>query len=156
MLVAEIEADLGSASELATVVASLAERARREDDMAVLAALALRIEHFYTAVETLLLRIAKVVDGVVPDGDTWHQRLLKQASLEVADTRPPCLSRKTVEVLRPLLAFRHFLRHAYAVQLDRATLLNRAREVASAEPAVRMDIRTFVAFLEGLLKVGSG
>ncbi len=102
------------------------------------------------------MRIAKVVDGVVPEGDTWHQRLLKQVSLEIADTRPACLSPETVEVLRPLLGFRHFLRHAYAVRLDRAKVLARAGKVASAEPAVSRDIRAFLAFVERLWTVGSG
>jgi hypothetical protein len=137
-------------------VGRLAGRARAEPDAAVDAGLALRIGQYYTAVEAVMLRVAKVVDGVVPQGEEWHRDLLRQASLPIEGIRPHVVSQATAALLRPLMGFRHFLRHSYAVDLDAARLLHRADDVARAATAVRADVGAFAAFLRQVVSAGGG
>jgi hypothetical protein len=45
------------------------------------------------------------------------------------------------------MAFRHFLRHAYAIHLEPRRLADRATEVIRAAPLAIRDLRAFSEFL---------
>ena len=64
-----------------------------------------------------MLRVARQIDGDVPRGD-WHQEFLRAMGLAIDGIRRALLSRVSVAALRELLSFRHFFRHAYAVELE--------------------------------------
>jgi hypothetical protein len=51
-------------------------------------------------------------------GRDWHVALLENMSLDIEGVRPRVLSDESVRLLRQLLAFTHFFRHAYAVSLE--------------------------------------
>lgn len=56
--------------------------------------------------------------GTLPTGADWHTDLLQGATVEIPEIRPAPLPPSQLAPLRELLKFRHFLRHAYAVELD--------------------------------------
>ena len=87
-------------------------------EAAVCAQAAVALHHAYGSVESILLRVARQIDGDVPGGGEWHQELLHGMGLAVEGIRPAVLSRESVAALRELLSFRHFFRHAYAVELE--------------------------------------
>ena len=57
------------------------------------------------------MRVARQIEGSLPEGPDWHQALLHSAGLDLPGMRPAIFSRATVDALRHLLGFRHFLRH---------------------------------------------
>ena len=68
-------------------------------------------------------------------------------TLEIASVRPAVLAAETAELLRRLLAFRQFFRHAYAVGWDAEQLANlRAVALATRVPLAR-DLDALDAFL---------
>lgn len=44
-------------------------------------AIALNLQNFYMGVERIFSEIARTLDGSMPKGDDWHQRLLEQMNL---------------------------------------------------------------------------
>ncbi len=98
---------------------------------AISAQIAVCLHHAYGAVEAALTRVARLLEGSVPQGSDWHQQLLHTMTLDIPSVRPAILDPETAELLRKLLGFRHFFRHAYAVSWD-AEQLARLQGVALA------------------------
>lgn len=108
---------------------------------------AVALHHAYGAVESLLVRVARQIEGSLPEGPDWHQALVHAMGLEVPAVRPAVLSPPVVQGLRRLLGFRHFFRHAYAVELDPAQLDALRREAVTLAPALAADLDRLDAFL---------
>jgi hypothetical protein len=145
-LSADVEADAGALQGLARDLsdatgpggAALPAKARA-------AVIAVALHNYYGAAESLLARIARVLDNDLPAGSEWHRELLDRMGRELPDVRPAVLSVASLKLLRRLLGFRHFFRHAYAVQL-----MEHALAVGAAHEAFAQDV---AAFLEHLHKV---
>lgn len=80
------------------------------------------IHDFYTACEKIFKKIATDINGKLPPGEDWHQRLLYQMSIEVKEVRPAIISKESFTVLKKLLAFRHLFRNAYGFELKKESL----------------------------------
>jgi hypothetical protein len=87
-------------------------------DPGSLAQAAVALHHGYGAIESALERVARSVEGGLPTGRDWHVALLESMALDIEGVRPRVLSPESLRLLRSLLAFRHFFRHAYAVSLE--------------------------------------
>jgi uncharacterized protein YutE (UPF0331/DUF86 family) len=116
-------------------------------DRASLAEAAVALHHAYGAIESVLARIARAVDDGLPEGPEWHQSLLQVMALVIDAVRPAVLSPKTCELLQRLLGFRHFFRHAYAIDLDGARLEELRRHATTLLPLVSEDMARFDKFL---------
>ncbi len=108
---------------------------------------AVALHHAYGAVESILERIARSIDGDLPMGPDWHQALLHTMGLEIDGVRPAVLSRDSVAGLRQILSFRHFFRHAYAVELDPARLADLRQVLVESAPRLDAELTAFDAFL---------
>ncbi|MBI2388507.1 MAG: hypothetical protein HYV09_02720 [Deltaproteobacteria bacterium] len=117
------------------------------DDHAVLALAAVSLHGWYTALEAVLERVARQLDGGVPAGHRWHREILTQLSVEVPTVRPAVLPSALTQHLADLLAFRHFFRHAYGVLLDGVRLEGKLRVLASVGPQVDEALDRFDTFL---------
>jgi hypothetical protein len=95
---------------------------------------AVALHHAYGAIESVLERIARTIDGDLPMGPDRHQALLHTMGLEIDGVRPAVLSRESVAGLRQLLSFRHFFRHAYAVEMEPARLADLRRVLVESAP----------------------
>ena len=71
-------------------------------------------------------------------------------ALDVEGVRPAVLSGATAGALRRLLGFRHFFRHAYAVDLDGARLEELRQVAVSSRAIVLSDLKRFDATLAAL------
>lgn len=111
-----------------------------------LAVLAVGLHRWYSALESMLERVERTF-GTMPTGADWHTDLLVGATLEIPEVRPPLLPAEHLEALRNLLKFRHFFRHAYAVELDKSRLLIVADDLEAAAGPVHGAIRHFETFL---------
>jgi len=102
---------------------------------------ALSLDHAYQAFEEILLRIERAVGLPERQGADWHRALLADAVLSLPDIRPPLVPEPAERSWDELRRFRHFLRHAYAVDLDPvrlgANVAHPRKAVAATEPSIR-------------------
>ncbi|HHY80245.1 MAG TPA: hypothetical protein GX516_07890 [Thermoanaerobacter sp.] len=75
------------------------------------------LHHFYTGVETMFERIAKVIDGGATVSGDYHRELLRSMSHEIPSIRPAIISVDLAEELDEYRRFRHMFRHAYGSEL---------------------------------------
>jgi hypothetical protein len=111
---------------------------------------AVALHHAYAAVEAILSRVCRELEGALPAGPDWHQALLDSMALEIEGVRPAVISRTTLGPLRRLLAFRHFFRHAYAVTLEGARLAELRADAEAADAGLASDLDRLDAFLREL------
>ena len=117
---------------------------------------AVALHHAYCAIESILVRVARQIEGSLPQGPEWHQALLHAAGLEIPGVRPALLSRESVEALRRLLGFRHFFRHGYAVPLDPAQLAALRQETRALAPRLLTEIDELDALLASIAAGNAG
>jgi hypothetical protein len=107
------------------------ERARAADPSqgtAPAALVALSLDHAYQAFETILVRLERSAGLPERPGASWHTAVLADAAIAIPGLRPPIFPPEVHADWDALLRFRHFLRHAYVVDLDPGKLtLNRER-----------------------------
>lgn len=108
---------------------------------------AVALHHAYGAIERILERIARIIDGDLPMGPDWHPALLHTMSLKIDGVRPAVLSRESVAGLRQLLSFRHFFRHAYTVEFDPVRLADLRRVLVETAPQLDAELTAFDTFL---------
>lgn len=136
-LLAELQADRKT---FVTRMDELSRLALQGDpSLATCAQAAVALHHGYGAVESALSRVARFIDGSVPDGPDWHQALLESMALSLEGLRPAILSPGSLELLRRLLGFRHFFRHAYAAEWDSTQLEALQRKVAMLRSSLEQD-----------------
>lgn len=69
-------------------------------------------------------------------------------ALQIEQVRPAVISPESRDLLQRLLGFRHFFRHAYAVDLDGNRLDLLRREATTPVPLLEADFARFDRFLE--------
>lgn len=118
---------------------------------AAAALVALSLDHAYQAFEAILVRLERAVGLPERTSASWHTALLADAAIAIPGLRPPVFPPEVRGDWDALLRFRHFLRHAYVVDLDAAKLaLNRDR----LDQAVAATEAWLAAVLSGLANEG--
>ncbi|MGQ0508806.1 MAG: hypothetical protein ACT4TC_26185 [Myxococcaceae bacterium] len=153
----EIAADrqgmLRQISELGPLIAG-APKTLTERPWVVVAAVCLH--GWYTALETALERIARTLDGRVPEGPRSHVELLEQLSVEMPGIRPEVVPGSVLVELHELRKFRHFFRNAYNVELDPVRIEGEARRLLRVEPELTQSLDVFDSFLAESLRQLAG
>ena len=149
-LVTEITADVLVLESVARLCIE-AQPALARSTRAITAMVAVDLHRYYTATENVLERIERCIGALPPSGPAWHKDLLLGATRELADARPAILSPAVAPDLERLLAFRHFFRHAYAVDFDPARLGDLVSQLASVHVLVAADLRQFVVHLQSTI-----
>ena len=98
------------------------QRAEHSGDDYYLDGVALNLHGFYNGLERLFERTATVVDGSLPQGENWHQVLLKQMTREVTSVRPAVISERSYTLLDEYRDFRHVVRNVYTFKFDPAKM----------------------------------
>ncbi len=111
------------------------------------------LDTFYTGIERVLERVARVF-GNLPDGPGWHRELLASAALDVPLARPPVLREQTVVVLARYLAFRHRFRNLYLFDLEPEQMEPLIAGAADALAALEQDLQEFAEVLDALAAGG--
>lgn len=145
VLVAECRRDW-SAVELHLARAASVDPAAGPAEAALIA---LSLDHAYQAFETILVRIERALGLPERSGASWHTSVLVDASLDLPGLRPALHAPEVGREWDALLRFRHFLRHAYVIDLDPGKLrLNRARlqrAVGGTQPGLEALLATLTA-----------
>ncbi|MBI5525419.1 MAG: hypothetical protein HY897_03725 [Deltaproteobacteria bacterium] len=140
----KIELDLAACERIVREIESYSDAV--DPDRPVVALVALDVERYYSSIESTFETIARDVDGAVPEGNEWHRKLL-DAMCRQGDARPAVVTPASARILAELLRFRHFLRHAYAVELDWAKLKPLAVDMVSVHPVVSEDLNKIKDFV---------
>ena len=101
---------------------------------------AIALHHLYSAIETVMVRVARETDGGEPSGGDWHQALLDSMALHVDGVRSAVISEAIMPDLHAMLGFRHFFRHAYSVALDPVQLAEIRELACRVRPALEADL----------------
>ena len=149
-------------AELRSDHAAIRERLDRLDGVdlsatatdASLALAAWELHHTYGAIESILERCTRAMEGQMPSGPDWHRSLLEGAALSIPGVRGPFLSRELVDGLHELLAFRHFVRHAYTVRLSATRLAELRGRIQQLRPKLDDDLDSLDAWLAELAEAG--
>jgi hypothetical protein len=121
-----------------------------------LGTVALDVASFYTGLERIFYRIARIVDRYVPTGNQWHRALLEQMTYEVPGVRPAVLRRETSVLLDAYLGLRHRIRGMYVFEIVRSKLEPLIIGLSSVHAEVRRDIEAFLDFLGEVLRTAGG
>lgn len=108
------------------------------------------LHHTFGAVEAALSRLARVLEGSLPEGPDSHRALLEAMALDIEGVRPAVLSGPSLALLRRLLAFRHFFRHAYAVAFEAAQLDALRHDALALRVPLGEDLDRLDAFLKAV------
>jgi hypothetical protein len=117
---------------------------------AYLDSVALNLHGFYSGVERVLTLVIEQLDGVMPGGDDWHQRLLEMAAAEVPGLRPAILGTRTAAQLSEYRRFRHLVRNIYASHLLPERMEGLVVVLPSLWQAIRAELLAFAEFLKAL------
>jgi hypothetical protein len=104
------------------------------------------VTSYYTALETLLLRISQFFENSLSK-DRWHADLLDKMCLRITGIREAAISRETVALLRELLRFRHFERYYFELEYDWKKLDYVVDVLERVHPLLLRDLDGFGAFL---------
>jgi len=148
LLLAEIATARSLLAQLAAEVDSVRQRYPGIIAREALALIAIDLHSYYTKLESLLERILVSFEGQSPRGEAGHAGLLRVAALAIPGVRPAIFGESVREALDELRKFRHFFRHAYALDL-RADKLERVLAVfVPGHPLIDLDLQALVAFIE--------
>jgi hypothetical protein len=118
----------------------------------VLAQAAVALHHAYCAVEAILDRVARMLEGSLPGGADWYVALLETMSLDIEGVRPAVLSQSSLPLLRRLLSFRHFFRHAYSTALDAERLSALRQDALDLGPMLEKDLARLDDYLAAVAR----
>lgn len=153
-LQSEVAIDVGALQGRAEEIGSLlvAWNQRGSLGRADLMLVAMNLHGYYTALETLLERIARLLDENVPAGPTWHIDLLGQMQVEIPGLRPRVIEPELAFDLQELRKFRHFFRNAYVLEFDPEHVGRHAERLQRIHPSVARAIGTFQLHLDHVVE----
>jgi hypothetical protein len=153
-LAAELDRDLAALLARRDEIEGLVRRWRAEGSLPrpELVLVAVNLHGHYTALETLLERVARLLDEEVPAGPSWHQELIAQMSIELRALRPAVIPAAIVPELHELRRFRHFFRNAYVLELDPVKVMSHADRLLHVHPALASSLSALRRHLAALIE----
>ena len=110
--------------------------------------MALNLHGFYAGFERIFVRIAEVIDGDLPQGESWHLFLLQQMLEEVPNVRPAVISTEAGNMLNEYRGFRHIVRNVYTYKLDPAKVGKLVLSAQNTFTKLNAELLAFASFLE--------
>jgi len=152
-LQAELRPDLEALAARVAETSELLDRWKEAGrlERADLVLVAVNLHGYYTALETLLERVARLLDETTPQGPTWHVELIGQMQVEVPRLRPAVIDPIHVGDLHELRKFRHFFRNAYVLDLDPDQVRNHAERLTRLHPHLSRSIERLQRHLQSMI-----
>ncbi len=143
-----IRSELTDLEEVVARIKGGWKRAEDSGDPYYLDGVALNRDGFYSGLERIFEVIAANVDRRKPEGENWHQELLKQMSLEIEGVRPAVISEASYVQLNDYRGFRHVVRSIYTYHFHPVKMRRLVEEASGLFNNVRDELLAFAAFIE--------
>ena len=143
-----IRSELAELEEVVRRVEEGWKRAEGSGDDYYLDGVALNLHGLYSGLERIFEVIALNVDGSKPEGENWHQELLRQMSTEILEMRPAVISESSYGALNEYRGFRHVVRNIYTYTFNRVKMRKLVEEAPGLFNQVRAELLAFADFLE--------
>lgn len=124
------------------------KRAKKTGDDYYLDGVALNLHSFYSGIERVFVLIATNVDDMLPEGENWHQILLKQMAEELTEVRPAVISDSVRLGLDEYRGFRHVVRNVYTYKFDSARIDKLTEKATPLFTRLRAELQAFADFLD--------
>ena len=124
------------------------KRAKQTGDDYYLDGVALNLHSFYSGIERVFELIAVNVDDMLPEGENWHQSLLKQMAEEMTEVRPAVISGSLRLGFDEYRGFRHIVRNVYTYKFDSGRIDKLAERAGPLFTRLRAELLAFADFLE--------
>ena len=124
------------------------KRAERSGDTYYLDRVALNLHGFYSGLERVFEVIAVNLDGKKPEGENWHQELLKQLSEETPGMRPAVISDSVYVRLNEYRGFRHVVRNIYTYNFEPVKIQKLVEGMPGLFSQLRQELTAFADFIE--------
>jgi len=108
------------------------------------------LHDFYCGIERIFERIAKELNGGIPEGDDWHRQLIRDMTLDIKGVRPPVISEELEKMLIEYLRFRHVFRNIYGFSLEWRFMEGLVERLPVTLNTLKKDIEGFSVFLENV------
>ncbi|SDL46992.1 hypothetical protein SAMN05660860_00713 [Geoalkalibacter ferrihydriticus] len=113
-----------------------------------LTALSSSIEHVYSGLEDIFVKIVAEIDGPFTESGNWHRDLLERLENPCPGRRPAVLSAHTAGQLAELLGFRHVVRKNYPHVLYVDKVIENANLTRDCTARVAAELITFARIME--------
>lgn len=133
--------------ELKELLAMIGNRKKSTYDVRAIGSI---LHDFYCGIERIFERIAKELNGGIPEGSDWHRQLLRDMTLEIKGVRPPVISEELEKMLIEYLRFRHVFRNIYGFSLEWRFMEGTVERLPITVNTLKKDVETFCIFLENV------
>jgi len=123
-------------------------RVKETGDDYYLDGVALNLHSFYSGIERIFELIAVNVDDIRPEGENWHQTLLKQMAEEKTEVRPAVISDSVRLGFDEYRGFRHIVRNVYTYKFDSSRIEKLTEKAGPLFAQLRAELLAFADFLE--------
>lgn len=147
-LAGRIRGELAEIEQIVDRVATGWEHYKLTGDDFYLDSVAFNLHSFYTGLERVFELIAVNVEQSKPEGQNWHQELLRQMAVEIEQIRPAVISRETRASLEEYRGFRHVVRNIYTFHLAPARIKPLLDDLGEVWGCAKREIEGFMHFLE--------
>ena len=146
-MVSRINEELKEVHRITQRINNAWENAKTKKDDLYLDSVALNLHGFYSCLERVFELIAKNIDGSIPEGENWHQELLRQMLTEIKQVRPAVISRDSYDDLNEYRGFRHVVRNVYTFNLSIKKLKPLVYDIDSVYASVKNEIEKFIQLI---------
>ena len=105
------------------------------------------LHDFYSAIERVFTRIARELNGGIPQGEQWHRQLLDDMRLDIPEVRPAVIEGPLAKVLGEYLGFRHLFRNVYGSVLDVARVTPLEDRLPDTLATFERQVRAFLSWV---------
>ena len=148
ILISRIEKELNELDKILKKINRGWKKVKETEDELFIDSVALNLHDYYACLERIFKLIASEIDESLPQGEAWHEELLKQMETEIKNTRPPVLKTETTNQLDEYRGFRHVVRNVYTFNLSRERIEPLVQNLPKLNQKLREDVESFLSFLE--------
>jgi len=146
-LIVDVENELKFISREIETLKRKRERLKNERDTenidSHIKAIALTLHSIYTGYEKVVEILIKGIDGDLPTAIDYHTALLKRATYEIPEVRPPIISEETFNLLNVLRAYRHKLRRTYTYLISPHKVIDLTEMAVKSWEVLNKDWESF-------------
>jgi uncharacterized protein YutE (UPF0331/DUF86 family) len=103
-----------------------------------LAGVATLLQNFYNGIENILKQVFQKKSIALPEGPSWHQNLIQLAK------KNQIISEPLADKIKEYLAFRHYMTHGYAFNLNPQRLENLTINISKTVEEFKFEINKII------------